>query len=81
MAGPKTAEGKHYSKTLKTQPQADMSRQTEEEAAKMLGQMKVLLVGNQGSLNRFMRLKWHTNVQIQILKLPVLSRYLTSSIQ
>lgn len=58
-----------------------MPKQTEEEAAKMLGQMKVLLVGNQGSLNHFMRLNWYTNVQTQRLKLPVLSKYLISSTQ
>lgn len=58
-----------------------MPKQTEEEAAKMLGQMKVLLVGNQGSLNQFMDLKWYTDLQNQRLKLPVLSKYLTSSTQ
>ena len=31
-----------------------MPKQTEEEAAKMLAQMKVLLVGNQGNLACFM---------------------------
>ena len=58
-----------------------MPKQTDEEAAKMLGQMKVLLVGNQGSSNQIMHLKCYTNVQIQRLKLPVLSKYLTSSTQ
>ena len=52
-----------------------MPKQTEEEAAKMLAQMKVLLVGNQGKLNPFMPLNCFTNVEIQRLKLPALSKY------
>ena len=52
-----------------------MPKQTEEEAAKMLAQMKVLLVGNQGNLNRFTPLNCCTNVEIQRLKLPALSKY------
>lgn len=55
--------------------QADMPKQTEEEAAKMLAQMKVLLVGNQGDPNRYMPLNWYTNVQIQRSRLPALSKY------
>ena len=38
--------------------QADIYKQTEEEAAKMLGQMKILLVGNQGSLHQLVRLDY-----------------------
>ena len=52
-----------------------MPAQTEEEAAKMLAQMKVLLVGNQGNLNHFIPLNCLTNVYIQRLKLPALSKY------
>ena len=52
-----------------------MPTQTEEEAAKMLAQMKVLLVGNQGDLNPFMPLNCLTNVENQRLKLPALSKY------
>ena len=41
-----------------------MLNQTEEEAAKMLAQMKVLLVGNQGTLNHFMPLNYCAYVEI-----------------
>lgn len=52
-----------------------MLKQSEEEAAKMLAQMKVLLVGNQGNLHTSMPLNCFTDVEIQRLKLPALSKY------